>query len=338
MDVALLCRSSSDDVRPLAAPPDGTSESEDDQNHNTKRNDIGLLPPLREACAGTIGFQQQPLANESTDFVVLPPLTPTPLSTNNSAKITDDTSCFSEAVATCAILCQEIEQLRRGWSTWSVQDREAGLDQLSKSATSLLHTLRQEVSSSSPMDEDEPPKATSSTTITTQSSASASSSTTASIPPITDPLSTSPEYVMIRRARNLQDAVGMRQSYRRRAKKTTAGQRCHSCHTTETPEWRRGPDGARTLCNACGLHYSKLLRRGSLTVQRGYAIGPNEADSGRPSVSPRIIEYPARDAESQLPPPRVGVGIGGHSSSDTSFINYVSQPTCNESRPRDHPP
>ncbi|RAL58354.1 hypothetical protein DID88_005771 [Monilinia fructigena] len=30
--------------------------------------------------------------------------------------------------------------------------------------------------------------------------------------------------------------------------------RCHSCNRAETPEWRRGPDGARTLCNACGLH------------------------------------------------------------------------------------
>ena len=29
--------------------------------------------------------------------------------------------------------------------------------------------------------------------------------------------------------------------------------RCHSCNRAETPEWRRGPDGARTLCYACGL-------------------------------------------------------------------------------------
>lgn len=29
--------------------------------------------------------------------------------------------------------------------------------------------------------------------------------------------------------------------------------RCHSCNRAQTPEWRRGPDGARTLCNACGL-------------------------------------------------------------------------------------
>ncbi|KAJ6616288.1 hypothetical protein B0H10DRAFT_1799789 [Mycena sp. CBHHK59/15] len=26
----------------------------------------------------------------------------------------------------------------------------------------------------------------------------------------------------------------------------------HSCNIRETPEWRRGPEGARTLCNACG--------------------------------------------------------------------------------------
>lgn len=39
--------------------------------------------------------------------------------------------------------------------------------------------------------------------------------------------------------------------------------RCHSCNRAETPEWRRGPDGARTLCNACGLHYAKLTRKQS---------------------------------------------------------------------------
>ena len=37
--------------------------------------------------------------------------------------------------------------------------------------------------------------------------------------------------------------------------------KCHSCGIRETPEWRRGPDGARTLCNACGLHYAKLVRK-----------------------------------------------------------------------------
>eukprot|EP01089_Gocevia_fonbrunei_P014992 TRINITY_DN4275_c0_g1_i2.p1 TRINITY_DN4275_c0_g1~~TRINITY_DN4275_c0_g1_i2.p1 ORF type:complete len:120 (+),score=28.58 TRINITY_DN4275_c0_g1_i2:50-409(+) len=36
---------------------------------------------------------------------------------------------------------------------------------------------------------------------------------------------------------------------------------CYSCGVTETPEWRRGPDGEHTLCNACGLHYAKSLKK-----------------------------------------------------------------------------
>jgi GATA zinc finger len=41
--------------------------------------------------------------------------------------------------------------------------------------------------------------------------------------------------------------------------------RCHSCNRAETPEWRRGPDGARTLCNACGLRKSCGLLDGTAT-------------------------------------------------------------------------
>ncbi|KMU75874.1 NsdD [Coccidioides immitis RMSCC 3703] len=47
---------------------------------------------------------------------------------------------------------------------------------------------------------------------------------------------------------------------KRRGKPAPPG-KCHSCNRSETPEWRRGPDGARTLCNACGLHFAKLSRK-----------------------------------------------------------------------------
>ncbi|KIR28077.1 hypothetical protein I309_03074 [Cryptococcus deuterogattii LA55] len=36
---------------------------------------------------------------------------------------------------------------------------------------------------------------------------------------------------------------------------------CLGCGATETPEWRRGPMGPRTLCNACGLVHMKLQRK-----------------------------------------------------------------------------
>ncbi|OAD02151.1 GATA-type zinc finger transcription factor [Mucor lusitanicus CBS 277.49] len=100
--------------------------------------------------------------------------------------------------------------------------------------------------------------------------------------------STLEEYKLIRQARNLQKNA--RPKYRRRSRTSMVGHRCHSCNTTDTPEWRRGPDGARTLCNACGLHYSKLLRKGSLTVQtHNYMI---EAPPDGPRPQPRAIQFP----------------------------------------------
>ena len=36
---------------------------------------------------------------------------------------------------------------------------------------------------------------------------------------------------------------------------------CQRCGATETPEWRRGPNGLRTLCNACGLFHAKLVKK-----------------------------------------------------------------------------
>ncbi|CEP17283.1 hypothetical protein [Parasitella parasitica] len=37
--------------------------------------------------------------------------------------------------------------------------------------------------------------------------------------------------------------------------------RCQSCGTESSPEWRRGPTGHKTLCNACGLRYSRSVAR-----------------------------------------------------------------------------
>lgn len=36
---------------------------------------------------------------------------------------------------------------------------------------------------------------------------------------------------------------------------------CAHCGSNETPEWRRGPDGERSLCNACGLFFAKLSKK-----------------------------------------------------------------------------
>ncbi|KAG0370888.1 hypothetical protein BGZ54_003018 [Gamsiella multidivaricata] len=77
--------------------------------------------------------------------------------------------------------------------------------------------------------------------------------------------------------RNSKSGEAPYQKYRKRAKRTQPPGRCLSCDSSDTPEWRRGPDGARTLCNACGLHYAKLLKRQS--EQGQLAAGPTSLKS-----------------------------------------------------------
>ncbi|KAI7898121.1 uncharacterized protein BX663DRAFT_267690 [Cokeromyces recurvatus] len=50
----------------------------------------------------------------------------------------------------------------------------------------------------------------------------------------------------------------------KRKKRLVKQNKCHSCQSTETPEWRKGPLGPRTLCNACGLIWTKLCKQSSI--------------------------------------------------------------------------
>ncbi|MQL93946.1 hypothetical protein Taro_026598 [Colocasia esculenta] len=42
--------------------------------------------------------------------------------------------------------------------------------------------------------------------------------------------------------------------------------RCTMCGRTETPLWRHGPQGPKSLCNACGIRYKKEERQSRLTL------------------------------------------------------------------------
>eukprot|EP01113_Clastostelium_recurvatum_P012964 TRINITY_DN1677_c0_g1_i3.p1 TRINITY_DN1677_c0_g1~~TRINITY_DN1677_c0_g1_i3.p1 ORF type:complete len:480 (-),score=149.43 TRINITY_DN1677_c0_g1_i3:69-1508(-) len=48
---------------------------------------------------------------------------------------------------------------------------------------------------------------------------------------------------------------------------------CQQCGTSSTPEWRKGPSGPGTLCNACGLQYSKKIREEKLREKERHALG-----------------------------------------------------------------
>ncbi|CAG8470686.1 9646_t:CDS:2 [Paraglomus occultum] len=48
---------------------------------------------------------------------------------------------------------------------------------------------------------------------------------------------------------------------------------CTDCGTVESPEWRKGPQGPKTLCNACGLRWAKKTKRQASTNTTSGSLG-----------------------------------------------------------------
>ncbi|CAG8545940.1 4907_t:CDS:2 [Ambispora gerdemannii] len=93
--------------------------------------------------------------------------------------------------------------------------------------------------------------------------------------------------------------VSPRTKYRKRSKRAAPPGRCHSCNISETPEWRRGPDGARTLCNACGLQSSPVIIAPAPTLQN--STDPM-AMSKSTRVSAIILDREQRSKRSRIEP------------------------------------
>ncbi|KIK61891.1 hypothetical protein GYMLUDRAFT_42303 [Collybiopsis luxurians FD-317 M1] len=57
---------------------------------------------------------------------------------------------------------------------------------------------------------------------------------------------------------------------------------CNQCGRTDSPEWRKGPMGPKTLCNACGLRWAKQMRKTDdpLEVGGGGGGGGGEGTTG----------------------------------------------------------
>ncbi|POR32014.1 Putative GATA-binding transcription factor [Tolypocladium paradoxum] len=113
-----------------------------------------------------------------------------------------------------------------------------------------------------------PPPATSKALDKPTATATSTATTTRS-PPDT-PIATSKHSVR-QVARNKQTSHHRHQQHHphrktdppRKQRTDNARLECHACGTSETPEWRCGPDGHGTLCNVCGLVLAKKQRRKS---------------------------------------------------------------------------
>ncbi|KNZ44040.1 hypothetical protein VP01_956g8 [Puccinia sorghi] len=50
---------------------------------------------------------------------------------------------------------------------------------------------------------------------------------------------------------------------------------CTSCGALNSPEWRKGPNGVKSLCNACGLRFSRAQARKSKPPKNNLSAGNN---------------------------------------------------------------
>ncbi|TNY22329.1 hypothetical protein DMC30DRAFT_349183 [Rhodotorula diobovata] len=91
-----------------------------------------------------------------------------------------------------------------------------------------------------------------------------------------------------------------------RASSSNTGRMCQNCGRGDSPEWRSGPNGAKTLCNACGLRWAKSQKQaaassgssssGSSSLQlaggnnnTGGGSGSGVGTSGSPLASPASV-------------------------------------------------
>lgn len=125
--------------------------------------------------------------------------------------------------------------------------------------------------------------------------------------------------------------------YKKRSRAPAPGV-CHSCGNSDTPEWRRGPDGARTLCNACGLHFAKLVRRRTLeyaSAAPGVPIPPVTIAELRQSTNvntnaPAVVQADGERArivsEAAASTPlstTTEVTTGSHEAEDSSNMSHM---------------
>ncbi|XP_010510639.1 PREDICTED: putative GATA transcription factor 13 [Camelina sativa] len=71
--------------------------------------------------------------------------------------------------------------------------------------------------------------------------------------------------------------------------------KCTHCETTRTPQWREGPCGRKTLCNACGVRF----RSGRLVPEYRPASSPTFVPTVHSNSHRKIIEMRRKD-EGQL--------------------------------------
>ncbi|KAK7279648.1 hypothetical protein RJT34_24704 [Clitoria ternatea] len=84
--------------------------------------------------------------------------------------------------------------------------------------------------------------------------------------------------------------------------------KCMHCEITKTPQWRAGPMGPKTLCNACGVRY----KSGRLFPEYRPAASPTFCASVHSNSHKKVLEMRCRGIDKS--------GFGNHSAASPELI------------------
>lgn len=65
---------------------------------------------------------------------------------------------------------------------------------------------------------------------------------------------------------------------------------CVFCQATQSPEWRNGPQGPRTLCNRCGLRYKREQKQAAAYAEKELLTAATSRREGTASKVAESIE------------------------------------------------
>ncbi|GAB4854952.1 hypothetical protein Ancab_039738 [Ancistrocladus abbreviatus] len=99
---------------------------------------------------------------------------------------------------------------------------------------------------------------------------------------------------------------------------TQAARRCMHCEVTKTPQWRAGPMGPKTLCNACGVRY----KSGRLYPEYRPAASPTFVPLLHSNSHKKVIEMRNRiiTENSAMSVPASATAAAATTSSQTELI------------------
>ncbi|GJN94652.1 hypothetical protein Rhopal_007735-T1 [Rhodotorula paludigena] len=90
-----------------------------------------------------------------------------------------------------------------------------------------------------------------------------------------------------------------------RASSSNTGRFCQNCGRTDSPEWRSGPNGNKTLCNACGLRWAKAQKQAAAAAS---SSGSPSSTAPVPQLSTAMLNsMTISPAASQSASPRLGM-------------------------------